>query len=166
MSNDVTLVRSQVKGRALDGVKRTVDSYYSDFTLVDPSSYSFSPPAQCNDEWTQRDIISQSGNFTGRSGFGMSSSDNNLFLLGGYDGTYTLADMWISKDGINFNCTEVNQFYNGRCCFGSVGFSGGLYIVGGRSNRFDGGFDIYNEVVTLSLLLAQVVSHFIYLFND
>ena len=67
-----------------------------------------------------------------RGGYEAEVFDGKIWLMGGYNGTNFLNDVW-SFDGTTWH-QEANAPWPGRDGFASVVHNGELYIIGGRSN--------------------------------
>ncbi|MEK6796685.1 MAG: hypothetical protein AABZ39_18055 [Spirochaetota bacterium] len=74
-----------------------------------------------------------SGDFSPRSGHALIVFGNELWMLGGYDGTTYRNDIFRSSDGIAWNMMG-NAPFNGRADFGYTVFNGKIWVVGGQTN--------------------------------
>ena len=79
--------------------------------------------------------------FTARNNHRSVTFDNKIWVIGGYDGTNRLNDVWSSSDGTNWSMASGGSFL-AREGHGLVVLGGKMWIIGG----YGGGTTFYNDV--------------------
>lgn len=69
--------------------------------------------------------------FSPREDFGAVVFNNLMWVVGGYDGTNVLNDVWSSPDGINWTQVLAAAPFGVRCEFPLVSFNGSMFVISG-----------------------------------
>lgn len=79
-------------------------------------------------DWTEE---TNSAAWSARRVHATTTYDNKLWVLGGYDGTNRLNDVWYSADGSNWNEATNNAPWTERQTHTTAVFDGKLWVIGG-----------------------------------
>ena len=101
--------------------------------------------------WNKENMGTTSTLFSVRSRHSSVSVDSDIYIIGGFDGTNRLNDVWKSTDGgatwseVTTGTTAANTLFSGRNDHSSVvvdsGPNAGIYVIGGTN-----GTNLFNEV--------------------
>ena len=76
-------------------------------------------------------LVTREAPFTPRDGAGLLAFKDRLWLLGGWDGTKTISEVWSSSDGRNWELVTPEAPWEPRHCAGWAVHAGKMWVIGG-----------------------------------
>jgi hypothetical protein len=65
--------------------------------------------------------------------------DNALWVMGGWNGSSDLNDVWFSEDGTHWTQASGTAGWSARDSSGAVVYNGAMWVLGGGVNASSGG---------------------------
>ncbi|NQU18141.1 MAG: Ig-like domain-containing protein [Candidatus Saganbacteria bacterium] len=86
-----------------------------------------------NKSWTQ---VTTAASFTGRQHHASVSFDDKVWVIGGWDGTNYLNDVWYTSDGATWTRATASADFDARCYHAATVFDDGsgekMWVIGGQ----------------------------------
>jgi N-acetylneuraminic acid mutarotase len=82
-------------------------------------------------DWT---MVTGNANFQQRADFSCFVFKNEMWLIGGTNGSTYLKDIWKSSDGINWTLVNDNPMFSHRCLLQAFVHNNEIWVIGGKSH--------------------------------